>query len=439
MLLTPIIQQELRAVAPARGDLAPLYERFHQTRAISNAIAAPLSAEDQTVQSMPDASPTKWHLAHTTWFFESFLLAPYLPGYRRFDERYAYLFNSYYDSVGPRHPRPQRGLLTRPSVADVGRYRAHVDEAMDELFAASRAPHCAFLIALGINHEQQHQELMLTDILHAFSCNALQPAYDPALRAPTLSAHRPRPPRRDWHVYPAGMYEIGHCGDAFAFDNEAPRHCVYLRSFRLAAKLVTNAEWLQFIGNGGYRRPELWLSDGWATAQAEGWQAPLYWAHDAGKSSAMTLCGSQPIDPAAPVCHVSYYEADAFARWTGKRLPTEAEWEIAARAIPHRGNTLGSGALRPLPCSAEDAGSSGPQQMFGDAWEWTSSPYVPYPGYRAPAGAIGEYNGKFMCNQMVLRGGSCVTPNGHVRASYRNFFYPHQRWQFTGLRLAEDA
>ena len=440
--MTQIVEQDLHAVLPARASLAALYKRFRRTRAESSAIAAPLSAEDQTVQSMPDASPTKWHLAHTTWFFESFLLEPHVSGYRHFDSRYAYLFNSYYESVGPRHPRPRRGLLTRPSAADVGRYRAHVDHAMDDLFAASRGSHAsdrAFILDLGINHEQQHQELMLTDILHAFSCNPLEPAYKPASHAPIPPAHSPRQVRQGWHVYPGGMYEIGHSGDAFAFDNEAPRHRVYLGSFRLAAKLVTNAEWQEFIGDGGYRRPELWLSDGWATAQAEGWQAPLYWTENAGETLTMTLAGRQPIDPAAPVCHVSYYEADAFARWTGKRLPTEAEWEIAARAVPPRGNTLGSGALRPLPYSPEDPSSSGPRQMFGDVWEWTSSPYVPYPGYRAPAGAIGEYNGKFMCNQIVLRGGSCVTPDGHVRASYRNFFYPHQRWQFAGLRLAEDA
>lgn len=440
--MTKIVEQDLHAVLPARASLAGLYERFRRTRAESSAIAAPLSAEDQTVQSMPDASPTKWHLAHTTWFFESFLLEPHVSGYRHFDPRYAYLFNSYYESVGPRHPRPRRGLLTRPSAAEVARYRAYVDNAMDDLFAASRGSYAsdrAFILDLGINHEQQHQELMLTDILHAFSCNPLEPAYKPASHAPIPPAHSPHQGRQGWHVYPGGMYEVGHSGDAFAFDNEAPRHRVYLGSFRLAAKLVTNAEWQEFIGDGGYRRPELWLSDGWATAQAEGWQAPLYWTGNAGETLTMTLAGRQPIDPAAPVCHVSYYEADAFARWTGKRLPTEAEWEIAARAVPPRGNTFGSGALRPLPYSAEDRCSSGPRQMFGDVWEWTSSPYVPYPGYRAPAGAIGEYNGKFMCNQMVLRGGSCVTPERHVRASYRNFFYPHQRWQFAGLRLAEDA
>jgi ergothioneine biosynthesis protein EgtB len=409
---------------------------FIRTRVTTEAIAAPLSAEDRAVQSMPDASPTKWHLAHTTWFFETFLLSAMLPAYRCFDERYAYLFNSYYETVGSRHPRPQRGLLTRPSAADIGRYRSYVDEAMAELLVRSERPdpYLASLVELGINHEQQHQELILTDILHAFSCNPLYRAYH---------QHQTIVPRStasndEWFSYPAGLYEIGHSGDGFAFDNEGPRHRVYLPPFRLATRPVSNSDWQAFISDGGYRRPELWLSDGWATAQADGWRAPLYWIAKAGETLAMTLAGPQPIDPAAPVCHVSYYEADAFARWAGKRLPTEAEWEVAARVLPPQGNTLGTGALRPLPPSTGDT-SAGPQQMFGDVWEWTSSPYVPYPGYRPPAGAVGEYNGKFMCNQMVLRGGSCVTPDHHVRASYRNFFYPHQRWQFSGLRLAEDA
>jgi ergothioneine biosynthesis protein EgtB len=427
---------EVRQPAPlTEGDqLASLQESFIRTRLTTEAIAAPLSAEDQTVQSMPDASPTKWHLAHTTWFFETFLLVPFLAGYRCFDDRYGYLFNSYYDSVGPRHPRPQRGLLTRPLAAEVSRYRMYVEEAMADLLHSERSdPRLASLVELGINHEQQHQELMLTDILHAFSRNPLLPAY----HAPVSITAPAAPSLQTWLAYPAGLYEIGHCGEGFGFDNEGPRHRVFLRPFKLAARPVSNGEWRAFIEDAGYCRPELWLSDGWATAQSEGWSAPLYWRAEEGNALAMTLAGLQPIDPAAPVCHVSYYEADAYARWAGKRLPTEAEWEIAACGLPPEGNSLQTGALRPLPL-ADGAAGARPSQMFGDVWEWTCSAYMPYPGYRPPAGAIGEYNGKFMCNQMVLRGGSCVTPDGHVRATYRNFFYPHQRWQFSGVRLAED-
>ena len=429
---TTEIRSQAVPLSDRTGQSSPR-ELFVRMRATTEAIAAPLSAEDRAVQSMPDASPTKWHLAHATWFFETFLLAPFLPGYRRFDERYAYLFNSYYDSIGTRHPRPQRGLLTRPSAADVGRYRAYVDEAMSDLFSRSEPlPQISHLVELGINHEQQHQELMLTDILHAFACNPLYPAY----HSPEPAALGSPAGGREWFAHPAGLYDVGHDGGAaFAFDNEGPRHRVVLRAFKLAARPVSNGEWQAFVEDGGYRRPELWLSDGLATAQTEGWQAPLYWRAE--ESVTMTLAGPQSIDPAAPVCHISYYEADAYARWAGKRLPTEAEWEVAARGLPARGNTLGIGALRPLPAT-DGADVTAPRQMFGDVWEWTSSPYTPYPGYRAPAGAIGEYNGKFMCNQLVLRGGSCVTPDGHVRATYRNFFYPHQRWQFSGVRLAED-
>ena len=418
-----------------RTGRSSLQESFVRTRATTEAIAAPLSEEDRAVQSMPDASPTKWHLAHAAWFFETFLLAPFLPGYRRFDERYAYLFNSYYDSVGSRHPRPQRGMLTRPSAAEVRRYRAYVDEAMSDLLSRSERsdPQITYLVELGINHEQQHQELMLTDILHAFACNPLYPAY----HSSEPIAPRSAASDREWFAHPAGLYDVGHGSAAFAFDNEGPRHRVFLCPFKLAARPVSNGDWQAFVEDGGYCRPELWLSDGWAAVQSEGWSAPLYWRTEEGSALTMTLAGPQPLDPAAPVCHVSYYEADAYARWTGKRLPTEAEWEIAARGLPPQGNTLGTRALRPLP-GPDGTGVAAPGQMFGDVWEWTSSPYTPYPGYRAPAGAIGEYNGKFMCNQMVLRGGSCVTPDGHVRATYRNFFYPRQRWQFSGLRLAED-
>jgi ergothioneine biosynthesis protein EgtB len=393
---------------------------------------------------MPDASPTKWHLAHTTWFFETFVLVPFCPAWRVYDDRWGFLFNSYYEAVGPRHPRPQRGLLTRPSIEEVLRYRAAVDAGVMELIAASGtgARDLALLTQLGIHHEQQHQELLLTDILHAFSCNPLQPAYLPALDA----APAVMPPDKNWVSFPGGLREIGNDGlDGFAFDNEGPRHTVFLRPFRLADRLVTNSEWCEFIDDRGYRRAELWLSDGWAAVQVEGWRSPLYWDEDdAGRFSTLTLRGRQPLDPAAPVCHISFYEADAFARWAGKRLPTEAEWEFAAGGLPIAGNilsaeTIDSAPLRPTAVNGAAGGKGRPRQMFGDVWEWTQSAYAPYPGFRPTVGPVGEYNGKFMCNQMVLRGGSCATPGGHIRATYRNFFYPHQRWQFAGLRLAEDA
>lgn len=430
------------AFLAAESSGLPLAEAYTAARRLTEALTAPLSPEDQVVQSMPDASPAKWHLAHTTWFFETFLLAPFLPGWRVFDERWGFLFNSYYEAVGPRHPRPQRGLLTRPSVGEIRRYRAAVDAAMGELLADKAAGGHAdvtALVCLGINHEQQHQELLLTDILHAFSCNPLRPSYRSHRADPPLAAAPAAPPA--FIPFPGGLREIGDDGRGFAFDNETPRHTVYLRPFRLAERPVSTGDWLAFIDDGGYRRPELWLSDGWATVQAEAWQAPLYWQREGDAWSTMTLAGPRSPDPAAPVCHVSFYEADAYARWAGKRLPNEAEWEFAAGHMPVAGNFLDADAperspLRPLPGPA----SSGKLcQLFGDVWEWTQSPYAPYPGFRPATGAVGEYNGKFMCNQMVLRGGSCVTPAGHVRASYRNFFYPHQRWQFTGLRLAEDV
>lgn len=431
--------------APETDRLA-LSEAYRSTRALSRALAAPLSAEDQGVQSMPDASPAKWHLAHTTWFFETFLLAPFLPDWQPYDARWGFLFNSYYEQVGERHPRPQRGLLSRPSVAEIARYRGAVDQAMGELLAGPSGTNAevAALVRLGINHEQQHQELLLTDILHAFSCNPLRPAYRSTPLPPATPQEAARLAPTRWVSYPGGLREIGHAGRAFAFDNESPRHIVFLRPFRLASRPVSNGEWLAFIADDGYRRPELWLSDGWAAVQAEGWRAPLYWhPDDAGDWRTMTLYGPQALDPEAPVCHVSFYEADAFARWAGKRLPTEGEWEFAAAGVPVAGNLLGTRALelcplQPRPAAAAVAGAP-PRQLFGDVWEWTQSAYAPYPGFRPAAGAVGEYNGKFMCNQMVLRGGSCATPASHVRATYRNFFYPHQRWQFSGLRLAEDV
>jgi len=404
-------------------------ETLAAARARTLALAAPLSAEDACVQSMPDASPAKWHLAHTTWFFEHFVLAARSPGYSAFHQRYDYLYNSYYFTVGQMHARPRRGLITRPSLEDVLAYRAHVDEAMQDLLARERGDAgLEFLTTLGINHEQQHQELLLTDIKHLFAQNPLLPAY----------TELPRPGNADaaplaWLPGRTGSVDIGHAGDGFTFDNETPRHQALLGGHSLASRLVTNAEFRAFIDDGGYADPALWLSDGWSVAVAEGWRHPLYWQDDLAQE--FTLGGLQPIAPAAPVIHLSYYEADAFARWAGCRLPTEVEWEAAASEQPIVGNFADTGACHPRPA---DSGP-GLRQLFGDAWEWTSSPYGPYPGFRPLAGSLGEYNGKFMCSQMVLRGGSCATPPGHVRASYRNFFYPAQRWQFNGIRLAKDA
>lgn len=426
------------AGAEARSDAGRLLARYRAVRARTETLAAPLTAEDQTIQSMPDVSPTKWHRAHVTWFFETFLLAPHLPDYRAFDPAYGYLFNSYYEQVGARHPRPERGLLSRPGVAEIGRYRAHVDAAMARLIEtapAERLEALAPLVDLGLNHEQQHQELLLMDIKHVFSRNPLRPAYRPGGPRPSGSI-----PPRSWKSFDGGLAEIGHDGRGFAFDNEGPRHRTWLAPFRLASRLVTCGEWLDFIADGGYRRPELWLADGWAAVGREGWQAPLYWEREGDGWSVFTLAGPRPVDPREPVVHVSYYEADAFARWAGCRLPTEAEWEVAAAAPPLRdgaagGNFVESGALHPVPA---DGPADGLLQMFGDVWEWTMSPYSPYPGFRPSEGAVGEYNGKFMVNQMVLRGGCCATPADHLRPTYRNFFYPHQRWAFAGLRLAED-
>jgi ergothioneine biosynthesis protein EgtB len=422
----------LHPAHPVDAQNNPMAARFAEVRGTSLALAEDLSDADQTVQSMPDASPTKWHLAHTTWFFETFVLAPHQPGYQAYDPRFAYLFNSYYEQAGPRHPRPQRGMLTRPSAAEVVAYRHHVDEAMAGLLEAEDALTLALadLIELGLHHEQQHQELLLTDILHLLAQNPLRPAY----RQTATGSGDARP--LEWRAYAGGIYAIGHEGESFAYDCERPRHEVLVQPFRLASRAVTNREWCDFIADGGYRTAPLWLSDGWATVNREAWQAPLYWEQRDGTWWSMTLHGMRPVEESAPVCHVSYFEADAFARWAGRRLPTEAEWEIAAAPLPVAGNTLGRGALRPLPA---EVGDDAPAQMFGDVWEWTSSAYGAYPGFRAAEGAVGEYNGKFMCGQYVLRGGSCATPEDHMRRSYRNFFYPHQRWQFMGLRLAEDA
>lgn len=406
-------------------------------RQATQALAAPLSAEDCAIQSMPDASPVKWHLAHTTWFFETFVLEPYRPGYRCFDPAYRVLFNSYYNTVGDKHPRPERGMLSRPGLEEVLAYRRHVDEAMRAMLSGAQLAAwpagVASLIELGLHHEQQHQELILTDVKHLLSRHPLKPAYQ---KQWPLTPIRGRTPR--WIELGEGLYEIGHAGQGFSFDNETPRHRVWLDAFQIASHPVTHGDFIAFIDDGGYRRPELWLAAGWDAVTARGWQAPAYWAQRNSQWHAFTLHGELAVDPNAPVCHVSFFEADAFARWAEARLPTEAEWEIAARDLPRTGNFLESGALHPL--ALREALPDGQlAQAFGDVWEWTRSDYGPYPGFKPAAGAVGEYNGKFMCGQYVLRGGSCATPASHIRASYRNFFPPDARWQFSGLRLARDC
>ena len=408
-LLLSLIELAPSSASPP-DEIGAWAPRFGQVRAETERRAAPLSPEDQQVQSMPDASPTKWHRAHTTWFFEQFLLGG-TGDYAPFDERFAFLFNSYYVAAGPRHARFQRGVVTRPSCEEVARYRAHVDNAVRNRMVALGAGETrrfAEILEIGLNHEQQHQELILTDILHAFAQNPTLPAYDPDWTPPASTGHG-----RGELRLSRGIHTVGHDGRGFSFDNEGPRHEALLGDVTVSRALVTNAEWLGFMEDGGYRRPELWLSDGWATAGEGEWVAPGYWREVEGRWWSMTLGGSRPVDLDAPVCHVSFYEADAFARWAGKVLPSEFEWEVAAR----------SGELA---------------DAFGMVWQWTRSPYVAYPGYRPVDGALGEYNGKFMSNQMVLRGSSLATPNGHSRVTYRNFFYPAQRWQFTGLRLADD-
>ncbi len=428
----------IRLAAPlsANGCLSrpALQEKLFETRRLSLRLASPLSAEDMVVQAMDDASPTKWHLAHTTWFFETFVLAPHLDGYTPFDESFCYCFNSYYEQIGARQPRPKRGLLTRPTLEKILDYRRCVDEALQKFFARGLAEDdaTAQILEIGVNHEQQHQELMLTDVLALFAANPLKPCY----REPRLRAAGGTQTPAQWIEFPGGVERVGHEGETFAWDNERPRHQALIHPFRLADRLVTNGEWQEFIADGGYSNVLLWLSDGWSTVNREGWRAPLYWERCDSEWHEMSLEGLRPVESAAPVAHVSYFEADAFARWAGERLPTEFEWEIASRDAAKAGNDLAADALRTLP--AEQDASGAPRQMFGDVWEWTGSAYLPYPGYRPPAGALGEYNGKFMVGQHVLRGGSCVTPRGHSRATYRNFFYPHQRWQFMGLRLAQD-
>lgn len=415
------------------GDrIQSLATEYDLVRAASESFCAPLSPEDATPQSMTDASPVKWHLAHTTWFFETLVLEQAIPGYEPLQAEFRVLFNSYYHSIGEQGSRPQRGLITRPGMAEVYQYRAHVDRHMRDLFddASRITDDLARAIAVGLNHEQQHQELMVTDFKHLLSHNPLRPAYHDA----TGDSETKLEPV-SWHAFDEGLRWIGHDGEGFAYDSETPRHREFLDAFELASRPATNAEYLEFIGDGGYGQPLLWLSNGWASLQEQGWTAPLYWEPREDDWATFTLAGMQPIRPREPVTHLSYYEADAYARWAGARLPTEAEWETAATGTAIEGNFVESGRLHPAPAG----GNTGLMQLFGDVWEWTRSPYVLYPGYSAPAGPLGEYNGKFACDQWVLRGGSCATPRSHMRASYRNFFPAGSRWQFSGVRLARDA
>ena len=419
-------------VTQSDADHRQLQAAYTTIRNDSNVICDPLSIEDYGIQTMPDVSPVKWHLAHTSWFFETFILKPFVADYRPFHARYEYLFNSYYEQIGSFHPRPERGLLSRPTVKEVYQYRQYIDQAMLDVLqstAFAGNEEIARRTLIGLHHEQQHQELMLTDIKHVFNYNPLKPVYK-SLPVPAPVAA----PAMQWHAQPEGIYHVGDNGmKHFTYDNESPQHKVYIAPFRLATRLVSNAEYLEFIAADGYRRPEFWLADGWKTLNTEQWRAPLYWHDLDGEWYEMTLGGLRPLDLSAPVSHVSLYEAHAYANWRQLRLPTEQEWEIIARDLPVEGNLRETGFLQPV--ATERPGMS---QFFGDVWEWTMSSYAPYPGYRPAAGALGEYNGKFMSSQMVLRGGSCVTPKDHIRASYRNFFYPRDRWQFTGIRLAED-
>ena len=427
--LAPMPGVRSRVSRPASHPASAL--DYLRVRSATEALAAPLSAEDCTIQSMPAASPVKWHLAHTTWFFETFVLAPM--GFPAYDAAFGYLFNSYYNAVGDRHPRPERGLLSRPSLDEIRAYRRHVDEAMAQLLESCADEAALRLVELGLHHEQQHQELILTDVKHLLACNPLRPAYrKPWPLTPILGA------RAWWIPIAGGVREVGHAGGGFAFDNEGPRHRVAIEDFEIASHPVTHGDFLAFVEDGGYRRPELWLSAGWDAVRAHGWLAPGYWERRDDEWHTFTLHGMAPIESNTPVCHVSFYEAEAFARWAGARLPTEAEWEVAVSDTPVEGNFVESGALHPLACR-EPPPQGALAQAFGDTWEWTRSDYAPYPGYRPAEGAVGEYNGKFMANQYVLRGGSCATPASHIRATYRNFFPPDARWQFSGLRLARDG
>lgn len=416
-----------------RGS-AKLLELYKSVRRQTDLLASSLSAEDQMVQSCPEASPTKWHLAHTSWFFETFLLSQHLKNYRPFHPQFRALFNSYYNAVGPQPDKALRNTFSRPGLDEIQKYRRYIDEHMHNLLDSGElSEEVVKLVELGANHEQQHQELLITDIKHAFWVNPLRPAYQ---RSAVLQASNGDAPPQKPQMYEEGIYEIGANGEDFHFDNEAPRHKVYVQPFRFASRLVTCGEYLAFLEDRGYSRPELWLSDGWNALKAHGWSAPLYWEKSEQEGWLFTCSGMRKINEHEPVCHVSYYEADAFARWAGARLPSEFEWELAAVRAPVQGNLLESGSFHPVPMSGTDA--SEPAQIFGDVWEWTGSAYLSYPGFQPAKGALGEYNGKFMCNQMVLRGGSCATPASHIRATYRNFFTPETRWQFSGIRLADD-
>ena len=419
---------ELSIAPPETAHIAALYR---SVRAFTEQICQPLSPEDCIIQSMPDVSPTRWHLAHTTWFFETFVLGS-VPGYEVFHPQYNYLFNSYYNTVGAQFPRPKRGLLSRPGLEEILEYREYVDRHLlqlldKETFDRERLG----VVELGLHHEQQHQELILTDIKHVFSCNPLFPVYaEGKVGAPSV------PRSMGWLEVEEGVHWVGHEGDGFAYDNESPRHRVYFEGGRLADRLVTCGEYLQFMEDGGYRRPDFWLSQGWSVVAEQGWEAPLHWTRRDGAWHVFTLAGLKPIDLNQPVCHVSYFEADAYAAWAGARLPTESEWEVAARGC-QMDDVFADRLLKEGRAIHPQAESSDGGSLFGNVWQWTASPYVAYPGYRPSAGAIGEYNGKFMCNQFVLRGGSCATSQSHIRSSYRNFFPPDSRWQFTGIRLAQ--
>ncbi len=413
-----------------------LLEQYQEVRSFSEKLCKPLTTEDYVVQSMEDVSPTKWHLAHTTWFFETFVLASHDVAYQPVCPEYSYLFNSYYIQAGERYSRHRRGLITRPGVQEVFEYRHRIDQRIITLLKETSRPALGELpsiIEIGINHEQQHQELMMSDIKHVFSCNPLYPVY----KEMEVDS-RQEVPEITWVSFEEGMYQIGHDGQGFCFDNEMSCHRHFLESFQLASRLVTNGEYIQFIEDGGYREPTLWLSEGWYTIEELGWKAPLYWREIDGEWHQFAFNGLRKVDPAEPVCHLSYFEADAFARWAGARLPSEAEWETASAGLPIQGNFQGKARYHPTPVNTKESNGL-PLQMFGDAWEWTHSPYIGYPGYKPMDGALGEYNGKFMCNQMVLRGGSCVTSQSHIRKTYRNFFPTSARWQFTGIRLAKDA
>jgi ergothioneine biosynthesis protein EgtB len=412
-------------------------ERYQEVRHLTEQLCAPLVEEDYVIQSMPDVSPTKWHLAHVTWFWETFLLTPAIPNYQSFHPHYAYLFNSYYNTLGQRHCRPKRGLLSRPTVKDTYAYRHAIDEQVLELcekLDERRLAEFTPIMTLGLHHEQQHQELILTDIKHVLAGNPLYPVY---MQRPILPQKNTLAPIK-WVAFPEGIYWIGHEGEDFAFDNEGPRHRQFVEPFQLASRLVTNGEYRAFIEDGGYKNPLLWLSEGWATVQQEEWQAPLYWEKQDEHWEMMTLSGLRKVDPTEPVCHISYFEADAYARWAGARLSTETEWEIAAQSVAVTGNFVEQSLFHPAPLESPTTDGQ-LAQLYGDVWEWTQSSYAPYPRFQPAAGAVGEYNGKFMCNQYVLRGGSCATSLTHIRPTYRNFFPAHAQWQFTGIRLAREV